>query len=155
MHVIRTLALLVVASVLAGSALAASGSPAVVKLHTTSLGKILVAANGKTLYMFAKDGPSQSYCNGNCATFWPPYLTSSRPTAGAGVKKAWLGTIHRADGGIQVTYKTHPLYFFAKDTKAGQTAGEGVAAFGAKWWAMSAAGTKVAKSSGGGGGYHY
>ena len=155
MHVIRTLALLVVASVLAGNALAASGPPAVVKLRTTSLGKVLVAANGKTLYMFAKDTPSASSCNGSCEKFWPPYLTNGTPKAGPGVKKAWLGTIERADRGAQVTYKTHPLYYFAKDTKAGQTGGEGIAAFGAKWWAVSAAGTKVTKPAGGGGGYHY
>jgi predicted lipoprotein with Yx(FWY)xxD motif len=157
MHVIRTLALLVVAFAFAGSALAASGPPqAVVKLRTTSLGKVLVAANGKTLYMFAKDGPSQSLCNGACEKFWPPYLTSGTPKAGPGVKKASLGVFERADRGAQVTYKAHPLYFFAKDTKAGQTGGEGLAAFGAKWWAVSAAGTKVTKpAGGGGGGYHY
>ena len=154
MHVIRALALLVVSFVLAGTALAASSSQAVVKVRTTSLGKILVAANGKSLYMFGKDKASASSCYGSCEKFWPPYLTTGSPKAGAGVTKAWLGVIHRADGGNQVTYKTHPLYFFARDTKAGQTAGEGVAAFGAKWFALSSSGTKVTKpSSGGGGGY--
>ena len=153
MHLIRTLALLVVAFVLAGSALAASGSPAVVKLRTTSLGKVLVASNGRTLYMFAKDGPSTSSCNGECAKFWPPYLTKGTPKAGPGVKQAWLGSTQRAERGAQVTYKTHPLYFYAKDTKAGQTAGEGIAAFGARWWAVNASGNKVAKTAAGG--YHY
>ena len=153
MRLIWTFALLGIAFVLAGTALAASDSQAVVKVRTTSLGKILVATNGKTLYMFAKDTPSESYCNGNCAKFWPPLITSGKPTAGPGVKQAWLGVFHRADGGAQVTYKTHPLYFFAKDTKAGQTAGQGVAAFGAKWYAMTPAGTKATSSSGGG--YHY
>jgi predicted lipoprotein with Yx(FWY)xxD motif len=156
MHVIRALALVVVAFVLAGTALAASNSQAVVKVRTTSLGKILVAANGKSLYMFAKDKASQSSCYGSCAKFWPPYLTGGPAKAGTGVTKAWLGVIHRADGGTQVTYKTHPLYFFAKDAKAGQTAGEGLAAFGAKWFALSSSGAKVTKpSSGGGGGYGY
>lgn len=153
MQLIRTLALLGVAFVFAGTALAASNTQAVVKARTTSLGKILVAGNGKTLYMFAKDDPSESYCNGNCAKFWPPLLTSGKPTAGPGVKEAWLGVFHRDDGGAQVTYKTHPLYFYVKDAKAGQTTGQGVAAFGAKWFAVTPAGTKASGSSGGG--YHY
>ena len=87
MRLIWTLALLGIAFVLAGTALAASDSQVVVKVRTTSLGKILVATNGKTLYMFAKDTPSESYCNGNCAKFWPPLITSGKPTAGPGVKK--------------------------------------------------------------------
>jgi hypothetical protein len=56
-----------------------------------------------------------------------------------------------------VTYNHHPLYTFVKDTKAGQTNGEGVNAFGATWNAVSPAGAKVAKpsapSQGGGGTY--
>jgi predicted lipoprotein with Yx(FWY)xxD motif len=155
MHVIRALALLVVSFVLAGTALAASSSQAVVKVRTTSLGKILVAANGKSLYMFAKDKASQSSCYGSCEKFWPPYLTTGSPKAGTGVTKAWLGVIHRSDGANQVTYRTHPLYFFAKDATAGQTGGEGVAAFGAKWFALSSSGTKVTPPSSGGGGYGY
>jgi hypothetical protein len=66
----------------------------------------------------------------------------------------------RADGRMQVTYNHHPLYTFVKDTKAGQTNGEGVSAFGAVWNAMSPAGAKIVKPSappstggGGGGGY--
>jgi Protein of unknown function (DUF3455)/Secreted repeat of unknown function len=43
---------------------------------------------------------------------------------------------------LQVTYH-HPLYTFVEDTKKGQTNGEGVDAFGAEWYAVSPAGTKV------------
>jgi len=42
-----------------------------------------------------------------------------------------------------VTYKRHPLYTFVKDTKKGQTNGEGVNAFGGTWDAVSAAGGPV------------
>ena len=40
-----------------------------------------------------------------------------------------------------VTYNHHPLYTFVKDT--GTDAGEEIAAFGAEWYALSPAGTKV------------
>jgi predicted lipoprotein with Yx(FWY)xxD motif len=91
-----------------------------------------------------------------CATFWPLLIASAKPHAGAGVKTSLLGTTKRADGRLQVTYNHHPLYTFAKDTKRGQTTGEGVNAFGAKWFAVSPTGAalqKSAASSGGSGGY--
>ncbi len=54
-----------------------------------------------------------------------------------------------------MTYNHHPLYTFAQDTKAGQTNGEGVDAFGGQWYTLSPAGatTKKPSSSSGGGGY--
>ena len=164
MRYMRVVATLVVASVLTGAAMAANDSTAVVKVRATSLGKTLVAANGKTLYMFAHDTSTKSTCSGSCATYWPPLYTTGKPTAGPGVHANLLGTTHRTDGKLQVTYHGHPLYFFAEDKKAGQVKGEGFTAFGAKWWAVSPAGTKVAPAgattttaptttSGGGGGY--
>src|SRR5436853_7432949 len=136
MRLMRGFAAAVIACVLAGTAFASSSSQAVVKVRTTSLGEMLVAGNGKSLYVFAKDKSSKSTCSGACATFWPPLLTTGAPKAGAGITAGWLGTTHRTDGTVQVTYKSHPLYFFAKDTKAGMTSGEGLAAFGAKWCAL-------------------
>jgi Secreted repeat of unknown function len=73
----------------------------------------------------------------------------------AGARASLIGTTKRADGRLQVTYNHHPLYMFAKDTKAGQTNGEGVNAFGGVWNVVSPAGGKITKpsSSSGGGGY--
>jgi Secreted repeat of unknown function len=48
---------------------------------------------------------------------------------------------------LQVTYNHHPLYTFVKDTKKGQTNGEALNVFGAKWYAISAAGAKVMKKT--------
>ena len=42
-------------------------------------------------------------------------------------------------------YNHHPVYTFVKDTKKGQTNGEGLTAFGGTWDALSAAGAKVEK----------
>ena len=62
---------------------------------------------------------------------------------GAGIKRTLLGTTTRSDGRRQLTYNHHPLYGFALDKRAGQTNGEGLANFGARWWAVSGRGIAV------------
>jgi len=150
--VVAALAVLAVTA----AALAATTPGSQVKTHKAgSLGTILVDGKGKTLYMFAKDKNDKSSCSGACATFWPPYMTTGTPKAGAGAKQALLGTTKRSNGKLQVTYNRHPLYWFKLDTKAGQTKGENQNAFGGHWYAVSPKGAKVlpAASSSSGGGY--
>jgi predicted lipoprotein with Yx(FWY)xxD motif len=128
----------------AGSAArSATVAGATVSAHKTALGIVLVNAKGRTLYLFGKDRNGASACSGSCATAWPPLLAKGKPSAGAGVKAALLGTIRRRDGSVQVTYARHPLYTFANDARAGSTNGEGIFAFGAKWFALSARGKAV------------
>ena len=133
---------------------AAQAKGAVVSTAKTSLGRIIVKSNGRTLYLFEKDRNGKSACSGQCAAFWPPLITSGKPRVSGGARASLIGTTRRADGRLQVTYNHHPLYTFVKDKKAGQTNGEGVNAFGAVWDAISPAGAKIGKpSTGGGGGY--
>jgi predicted lipoprotein with Yx(FWY)xxD motif len=138
---------------------AAQSAGAVVSTAKSSLGQIVVNSKGRTLYLFQKDRNGTSACSGQCAVFWPPLITSAKPSVTGGARASLIGTTKRADGRLQVTYNHHPLYTFTKDTKAGQTTGEGVSAFGATWNAVSPAGAKIAKPSapsgggGGGGGY--
>jgi predicted lipoprotein with Yx(FWY)xxD motif len=132
-------------AVLAATALPSTAGPATVKVRSTKLGRVLVAANGHTLYLFAKDKNGKSSCAGVCAAEWPPLTTHGRPKAAAGAKASKLGTTRRADGRLQVTYAGHPVYTFAQDARAGSTSGEGVNAFGARWYALSASGRKVLK----------
>jgi predicted lipoprotein with Yx(FWY)xxD motif len=141
-HVMRLVvgvALLAVVTIAAASALAA-GSSAVVKVGPSNLGRVLVDAHGKTLYIWAHDKTSKSTCNGACAGYWPPLITQGKPKAIAGANSKLLGTSRRSDGRMQVTYAGHPLYSFALDTKAGQTNGEGLTDFGGRWDPVSAAG---------------
>jgi predicted lipoprotein with Yx(FWY)xxD motif len=139
---------------------AASTSNAV-SLRSTSLGKVLVGPNGRTLYLFEKDKGGKSACNGSCAAEWPPLTTTGKPTAGSVVNAAMLSVTRRPDGKSQVVYAGHPLYYYSADTKAGDTNGQGVDAFGAEWYVVSATGSKVEESGGstsGGssqGGSHY
>jgi predicted lipoprotein with Yx(FWY)xxD motif len=140
---------------------AAEAKGAVVSTAQTSLGRIIVNSNGRTLYLFGKDRNGRSACSGQCAVFWPPLIMTGKLGVTGGARASLIGTTRRADGRLQVTYNHHPLYTFVKDKKAGQTNGEGVNAFGAAWDAVSPAGARItmpsaassAPSPGGGGGY--
>jgi predicted lipoprotein with Yx(FWY)xxD motif len=126
------------------TALAVIPATAQVKTRkTSSLGTILVDGKSKTLYLFMRDKSGKSSCYGSCAANWPPYLTLKKPKAGPGAKASLLGTTKRTDGKLQVTYNHHPLYWFKFDTKAGQTRGEKIHAFGADWFVVSPKGVKV------------
>jgi predicted lipoprotein with Yx(FWY)xxD motif len=136
----------VVVAVFATAAIAAAkpaARSATVTTAHTGLGRILVDARGRSLYLFEKDGHGRSACSGTCATYWPPLLTSGKPVAKNGAKASLLGSIRRADGSRQVTYAGHPLYFFSGDTKRAQTNGEGLHDFGAGWYVLTPAGKKI------------
>ncbi len=72
--------------------------------------------------------------------------TAATATAGGAAITANLGTITRSDGTKQVTYKGHPLYFFAKDKDDGDAYGQGVHGFGADWYVLKPSGAKVDNS---------
>jgi predicted lipoprotein with Yx(FWY)xxD motif len=126
-----------------GAPATVSVAKSTVEVRGTRLGSILVNSQGRTLYLFKKDPRGRSACTGECAKFWPPLRASGKPTAGHGISASKLGTIKRADGKPQVTYNGHPLYTFVQDTKAGQTNGQGLVAFGAAWFTLSPAGNQV------------
>jgi predicted lipoprotein with Yx(FWY)xxD motif len=100
------------------------------------------ARNGRTLYLFEADKSPKSTCSGACAAAWPPLTTSGSATAGSGIKSAKLTTSKRSDGKLQVVYAGHPLYYYAGDTKAGQTKGQGLDQFGAEWYTLAPSGAK-------------
>ena len=149
------LAALGVAACGGGGAATASPPPAASKATTTPtktatvrvansrLGPILVDATGHTLYLFKGDSGTKSACSGACAVAWPPLRTGAAPAVGSGASAALLGRISRSDGARQVTYNGHPLYLFVKDQKPGDVNGQGVTAFGAAWFAVSAAGNQI------------
>ncbi|HZT26778.1 MAG TPA: hypothetical protein VFA57_13850 [Pseudolabrys sp.] len=101
--------------VFAGSALAAPAMTA-----DSAKGKVLTDAKGMTLYTFDKDRNGKSACNGKCAENWPPLMASSSDKAGGGYT-----IIKRDDGKMQWAYKGKPLYTWVKDSKPGDTTGDG------------------------------
>ncbi|MFJ1925597.1 hypothetical protein [Streptomyces sp. NPDC088131] len=140
-----------------------SPSPApTVSLRKGTYGKTLVNEKKMTLYVFDKDTRNKSMCDGDCAKAWPPLLDEKTPTGGTGVVSKLLKTTTRGDGKKQVTYNGHALYLFDEDKKPGDAKGQGVDAFGAKWYVVNAKGKQVttaptpkpsSSSSGTGNGY--
>jgi len=106
-------------------------------------GPILVDDKGMTVYLFVKDTGTASTCYAQCATFWPPVLTTGKPQAGVGVDASLLGATTRTDGKVEVTYAGHPLYYFATDKAPGDTTGQGVNGFGDLWWVVKPSGVAV------------
>ncbi|MEV0637330.1 SCO0930 family lipoprotein [Streptomyces sp. NPDC050619] len=105
------------------------------------LGEVLTDSKGLTLYRFDEDTaePPKSNCDGDCATAWPP-VPADDATAGAGIDKSLLGEVTRTDGTKQLTVAGWPVYRYAKDTKAGDVAGQGV---GGTWYAAAPDGKKA------------
>ena len=110
--------IILAAAALACSSALANGAPA------KESGGVLVGDKGMTLYTFDKDekDSGKSVCNGQCATNWPPLMaeSSAKPTGD------WT-VVTRDDGKKQWAYKGKPLYYWVKDTKAGDKTGESVA----------------------------
>jgi len=84
---------------------------------------VLVGPNGMTLYTFDRDatGSGKSVCNGPCATNWPPLMAAETDKASGDYT-----VITRDDGKKQWAMKGKPLYYWIKDTKAGDKTGDGV-----------------------------
>lgn len=115
----KQLAALATLSIALLSACASMGDSAPAK----TMNGMLVGTNQMTLYTFDKDavGSGKSVCNGPCATNWPPLMASESDKASGD-----YSVITRDDGKKQWALKGKPLYFWVKDTKPGDTTGDGV-----------------------------
>ncbi|MGZ6643949.1 MAG: COG4315 family predicted lipoprotein [Solirubrobacteraceae bacterium] len=122
-----------------------------VAVRRSKLGRILVDAHGRTLYLFREDHGSKSTCFGGCARVWPPLLVAGRPVAGPGVDAAKLTARPRRHSRLQqVTYNGHPLYTTVADKRPGQFEGQG---WLGTWFVVSPAGRQIGKASKNAGGY--
>jgi predicted lipoprotein with Yx(FWY)xxD motif len=127
-----------------GSSGGKSKTPAsAIDVRATALGRTLVDAKGRTLYLFEADKPNASNCSGACLSIWPPLTSGPEPQANGGALAAKIGTISSAGGKHQVTYSGHPLYYYVGDQKPGDTKGQGLNQFGAKWYVLGPTGNKI------------
>ena len=129
------------------------GTATVETKSVSSLGTVLVAGNGRTLYLLTADSAGKPTCTASpCIGVWPPLLlpaSATSPEAGAGATASLLGTATGAGGATQVTYKGWPLYMYSGDSGPGQNNGEGISSFGGTWYAISPTGQPVKAGAGG------
>ena len=132
---------------------AASSQTTIATTHNKTWGTILVLGSGATVYRLAADPKNKSVCSGTCAKVWPPVLLAAGQKRPVGRHVQGLGTITRANGKHQVTYKGVPLYRFVGDAKTGAVTGNLKDTWG-RWWVVNPANPRVAptavKTSGGG-----
>jgi len=108
------------------------------------LSQHLVDDRGFTLYLYTNDtqGDNSSACTSEgCLGTWPILLTTDTPVIAGNADEALLGRFKRADDlGTQVTYNGWPLYYFAGDSAAGETNGQG---FFGVWWVLGITGEGI------------
>jgi predicted lipoprotein with Yx(FWY)xxD motif len=101
------------------------GSTVSVKVADNKGGKILVAADGHTLYGFTNDADAKSTCYSTCANAWPPVIVDPQWTVGPGLDMGVFSTIQRDDGTLQLVAGKWPLYEYSGDAAPGDTNGQG------------------------------
>lgn len=131
----------------AGGSAAAGAAAGTVGMRSGPLGNYLADGSGRSLYLFTSDRVNASSCSGTCPTYWPALTGSGKPAAATGVNAGLLATFTRSDGTRQVSYAGHPLYYFALDKAAGDTKGQGLNDFGARWWLVDPAGKPITGAS--------
>jgi predicted lipoprotein with Yx(FWY)xxD motif len=120
---------LLLVTALAASLAGCGLMPSMKSMKTTQTGPakvadgVLVGPNERSLYTLDTDpsGGGRSACNGPCAANWPPLKATPEARGGGD----WT-VIARDDGSRQWAYKGRPVYYWSKDTKAGDRSGDGV-----------------------------
>lgn len=136
--------------VCAGATTLGAQSATTIQVQSSAKGvSYLTDASGMTLYYFTKDANGQSACSGNCANAWPVFYEDTL-TVPDSLSASDFGTITRADGAKQTTYKGWPLYYWFKDKKAGDMSGEGV---GKEWYVLTVPAYTVMVATGAMGNY--
>ena len=90
------------------------------RAQDTSIGPVLVAPDGRTLYTYDKDDEGVSNCSGLCAAAWPPLLAPD----GARATDSFT-VITRSGGDKQWAYNERPLYLYIGDSLPGDVDGDG------------------------------
>jgi predicted lipoprotein with Yx(FWY)xxD motif len=127
------------------STTATTGTVVVKAVEIPQVGKVLVDANGKTVYTLTKDGAAVD-CTGQCLAAWPPVLLATgTPAGGPGVNGRLQVKI--IPSGNIVTYDDLPLYTFSGDPTAGVANGDGLASFGGTWHVVDLGGAAGSSQS--------
>jgi predicted lipoprotein with Yx(FWY)xxD motif len=120
------------------------GMPSTVSLadNATIGQKVLVDANGMTLYLFVPDGTgTQTQVPAEFKPNWPQLTANGAPTAATGLDATKLGVAKQTDGTQQVTYNGHLLYTFINDKAPGDANGQGLGPNA--WFVLDADGNPI------------
>lgn len=101
----------------------ATAAPAASPFTTvkTAKGNVLAGEKGMTVYTFKNDKAGTSNCYDKCAQNWPPVMAASDAKPDGA-----YSLVTRKDGAKQWAKDGMPLYYWVKDTKQGDTTGDGV-----------------------------
>lgn len=129
----RSLFIVTIATALAAVGLAAQSAMAnhdrnlpgttpkspIVRVKNSSFGYILQSKNRLPLYYWNVEQRAKGKirCTGGCAAVWPPLIVKSKASVPTSLPKVRgkFGTIRRADGRLQVTFRGLPLYAYHND----------------------------------------
>jgi predicted lipoprotein with Yx(FWY)xxD motif len=91
-------------------------------------GDLLTDQSGRTLYVSSEDvpGSGRSVCDDLCLRRWPAVPAN-------GAAGADFGSITRADGTPQLSYRGRPVHYYRYDHKPGDARGDGIRGF---WQAL-------------------
>ena len=119
------------------------GKRATLGVADHDLGTMLVDAQGRTLYVFAKDTGPKSTCTGACLTQWPRVTVKGKPAVGTGANASLVRSERQANGTAQLIYNGHPLYLYAGDASPGDENGQNINAYGGIWRAVAPSGDVI------------
>jgi predicted lipoprotein with Yx(FWY)xxD motif len=132
----------------AGTTVGAVTPGGVLGVANTSLGPVLVDSKGMTVYLLTADAPGQSTCSALCLDKWPLVSAPSGNVTSVSGVSAPLGVTKATSGASMLTAGGLPLYTYSGDGAPGDAHGEGIEAFGGKWYAVSPSGVAVKGSVG-------
>lgn len=81
----------------------------------SQFGQIITDEDGHALYFFSDDANGNSSCVDDCIDKWPAFYAENIELS-IGLEKSDFGEIKRADGNMQTTYKSWPLYYFSPNS---------------------------------------
>jgi len=134
------------ASVLLATVSAGASTPSLESANLTGFAGALVNQSSRTLYVLSVEQGAALKCKSACLSTWKPVLVKDSVTTitlGAKVDGK-IGFVKRSATTKQVTFNSFPLYTYSGDDGPRQANGEGLSAFGGRWYVVKASSTKAA-----------
>jgi predicted lipoprotein with Yx(FWY)xxD motif len=134
------------ASVLLATVSAGASTPSLESANLTGFAGALVNQSSRTLYVLSVEQGAALKCKSACLSTWKPVLVKDSVTTitlGAKVDGK-IGFVKSSATTKQVTFNSFPLYTYSGDSGPRQANGEGLSAYGGRWYVVKASSTKAA-----------